>query len=102
MDYENLINMVRACYYHGKKKDLCWFAMNISNLPFDMAKVIWPENTKDAIIDVFVTAYRLTDTAPDGSGITCGLGETIDVTTAVIADQTIVNCYAQWKRTITW
>lgn len=50
------------------------------------------------------TGYTLTgwNTAPDGSGITFGLGETIDVTTAVIADQTIVNRYAQWKRTITW
>ena len=42
-----------------------WFATNIQRMPMSLAKVIWPENTEEKIIKIFLLAAEITRALAD-------------------------------------
>lgn len=60
-NYERLIRMIRTKNSCCEScPDFLWYASNISELPLELAQVIWPTNLEDTVAKVLRDAFDLT------------------------------------------
>ena len=58
LEYDRVLLMIMETLVDGDTYgvDEAWFAGNINRLPMSLAKVIWPTNTKEKIVQMFLLA----------------------------------------------
>ena len=63
VEYSRVLLTMMNPYEKGFRSDVydAWFASNIRCLPFSLAEVIWPVNTEEKIIDMFLWASSMAE-----------------------------------------
>ena len=55
-EYDRLVVLLLAKWYF-KLEDILQYVVQIKKLPYSLVEVIWPENTKEEVVKLFLTAF---------------------------------------------